>query len=203
MTGEGFRLLPDTPGRVMIPAVCLNMGCGNNIRKSDGWVKWVNLDKYPNEGVDVVLNLEDGLPGIEDETFDAIYAGHVFEHVKNWTQLMAECYRVLKPKGVLNIRVPDARSRSAIADPTHCNLFVNETWAHFDKDAEIGFDTLGMRKMGFTVQWNESIVHYRNSLDDGVPGNYYTEIVVDLEKSGKEYPWEKYATKKQIDQVAI
>ena len=184
-------------------AVAVNLGCGNSIRKSDDWVKWINLDMFDNEGVDVVQNLEHGLPCFEDESIDAIFASHVFEHVKTWTQLMAECYRVLKPKGFLNIKVPDARCRAAIADPTHCNLFVNETWGHFDRDSEIGFDTLGMRKMGFKGKWNESITHYRNGLDDGLPGNYFTEIVVDLEKIGDDYPWEKLATKKDVDQVAV
>jgi ubiquinone/menaquinone biosynthesis C-methylase UbiE len=184
-------------------AVCVNLGCGNNIRKSDAWVKWINLDRSAREGVDIVQDLEDGLPCFENESIDSIAASHVFEHVKNWTKLMAECYRVLKPKGILNIRVPDARCRAAIADPTHCNFFVNETFQHFDCDSDLGFDTLGMRQMGFKLKWNESIVHFRNTLDDGVPGNYYTEIVIDYEKQGPEYPWEKFATKKDIDQVAI
>lgn len=184
-------------------AVCLNIGCGNSLKQTDSWCKWINVDRVANEGVDVVQDLEHGLPGFEDESVDAIFASHVFEHIKTWTNLMAECYRVLKPKGILNIRVPDARCRAAIADPTHCNMFVNETWLHFDKDSQIGFDTLGMRKIGFRVKWNESIVHFRNGIDDGIPGNYFTEIVVDLEKEGPDYPWEKLATKKDIDQVAI
>jgi SAM-dependent methyltransferase len=184
-------------------AIALNMGCGNNIRKSDSWTVWINLDKYANEGVDIVQDLEQGLSTLEDESVDVILASHVLEHVKTWTNLMAECYRVLKPKGVLNIRVPHARCGAAIADPTHCNMFVNETFFHFDMDADLGFDTLGMRGMGFRVRWNESIIHYRNCIDDGMPGSYFTEIVVDLEKDGEAYPWEQLATKKEIDAVAV
>jgi SAM-dependent methyltransferase len=182
--------------------VCLNMGAGDAIHKSDASFKWINMDMYANEGVDIVQNLEEGLPTIENESIDLIVASHVFEHIKNWTYLMRECHRVLKPKGTLYIRVPEARCRAAIADPTHCNLFVNETWFHFDCDADIGFDTLGMRKIGFKLKWNEYLTHYRNEIDDGVPGNYFTELVVDLEKIGDDYPWEVILKPKKEEKVA-
>ena len=182
--------------------LCLNLGAGDAIKKSDILHNWVNLDMYPNEGVDIVHDLENGLSPIEDEVIDIIFASHVFEHIKNWTNLMKECYRVLKPKGVLYIRVPEARCRAAIADPTHCNLFVNETWMHFDHDSGIGFDTLGMRKLGFKVKWNEYLPHYRNMIDDGVPGNYFAELIVDLEKIGEPYPWESILEPKKDKQVA-
>lgn len=184
--------------------VCVNLGCGANIKESDRDIKWINLDMFENEGVDVVQNLEEGLPCFEDETIDLIFASHVFEHIKTWTNLVKECHRVLKPKGILYLRVPEARCRAAIADPTHCNLFVNETWMHFDSKAEIGFDTLNLKKdIGFRLKWNETLSHYRNPIDDGMPGNYFTEIVVDLEKVGEDYPWQEFATKEIVDQVAI
>lgn len=183
--------------------VAVNLGAGASIKKSTDRIKWVNLDMFDNEGIDVIQNLEEGLPCFENESVDVIFASHVLEHVKAWTYLMRECHRVLKPKGLLYLRVPERSCRAAIADPTHCNLFVNETWMHFHQGLEIGFDTLGMRQMGFQVKWNETINHYRNGIDDGVPGAYFREIVVDLEKTGEAFPWESVATKKTIDQVAI
>lgn len=183
--------------------IILNMGCGNSVKKSDYQIRWINLDMFQNPGVDVVANLEEGL-AFADESIDGIFACHVMEHVHIWTKLMAECHRVLKPKGYLNIRYPDDRCRASKADPTHCNHFVTETWTHFCNDMEIGFDTLGMRKqLAFKMAWNELITHYRNFFDDGVPGNYYTEGVVDLVKQGPEYPWEKFATKELPDVVTI
>lgn len=44
-----------------------------------------------------------------DNSFDAIYASHLFEHmyVDEVTRLLAECKRVLAPGGVVRIVVPD------------------------------------------------------------------------------------------------
>jgi predicted SAM-dependent methyltransferase len=184
--------------------VCVNLGCGANIKESNSSTKWINLDMFNNEGVDVVQNLEDGLPCFEDDSVDLIFASHVLEHIKEWINLMKECCRVLKPKGILYLRVPEARCRAAIADPTHCNLFVNETWFHFDSTAKIGFDTLGVKEdLGFRIKWNETIGHYRNVIDDGVPGGYFTELVIDLEKIGDDYPWQEFATKEVVDKVSV
>lgn len=145
----------------------------------------------PHEGVDLVANLENGLP-FADESVDLLHASHVMEHVRNFTQLMGECHRVLKPRGVLTLRVPDASCRAAIADPTHVHYFVPETWNHFDQEmvGQIGYDTLGMMGMGFIKKWCEVIKWRRNGIDDGRPGAFFTEIVVDYEKDGPLHEWE-------------
>lgn len=175
--------------------VCVNLGCGSSLKNTDELHEWINLDKFDNPGVDVVQNLEEGLPCFEDESIDLLYASHVFEHIRNWTQLMKECHRVLKPRGCLSILVPERRCRAAVADPTHVNMFTAETWFHFSKDANIGFDTLGMRDIGLILKWVQELAHYRNNVDDGVPGNYFTELVVDYEKEGELYPWEEVIQK--------
>lgn len=176
-------------------STCLNLGCGNAIRKTTESEKWINLDMFANEGVDVVADLENPLP-FEDESIDAILASHVLEHIRNWTGLMKECYRVLKPRGVMHIKVPEARCRAAYADPTHINFFVPETWLHFSQGTDIGFDTAsGLRT--WKLCWNEHVTHYRPGIDDGVPGNYFSELVVDLEKPGPEYDWEAVVRKVQ------
>jgi predicted SAM-dependent methyltransferase len=43
------------------------------------------------------------------ETFDAVYASHLLEHLylEEARRLLSECYRVLKPGGVLRMVVPD------------------------------------------------------------------------------------------------
>lgn len=38
--------------------------------------------------------------GLDDETFDAVTCTHIYEHVPDYRQLMAEIYRVLKKGGV-------------------------------------------------------------------------------------------------------
>jgi len=48
----------------------------------------------------------------KDNTFDAIYCNHVFEHLtpEDGTKLANELYRILKPNGICRIVVPDLES---------------------------------------------------------------------------------------------
>lgn len=80
----------------------LNIGCG-------AWSHpdWVNIDLL--EGVDIIShNISDGLP-FPDNMFNVVYHSHLLEHipVKNSLPFMKECFRVLKPGGVIRVLVPD------------------------------------------------------------------------------------------------
>ena len=82
----------------------LNIGCGRDIRPIEEG--WVNLDIREGGGVDVVHDL-DRLPlPFDDDSFDEVYASHVLEHVLRWENLLHDIYRIMKPGGVLTIRVP-------------------------------------------------------------------------------------------------
>jgi predicted SAM-dependent methyltransferase len=50
----------------------------------------------------------------DDNTFDFIFSEHFFEHLfmNEAFELLKECYRILKPHGVLRIVVPDADLRT-------------------------------------------------------------------------------------------
>ena len=67
---------------------------------------WTTVDI---EGADISHDLRRGLP-LEDETVDAIYTSHMFEHIpyKELIALIAECKRVLKKNGTLSVCVPNA-----------------------------------------------------------------------------------------------
>lgn len=182
-------------GYLDVRVACLNLGCGNSIKESDEDHFWVNLDMWPNKGVDKVHNLEHLPLPFADNTFDCILASHVLEHVKVWRDLLVDIYRILKPRGCLHIKVPEGRCRAAIADPTHVNFFVPESWLHWDRNTDLGFETLKTSSVGFNLKWNEVIQHHRVGIDDAIPGNYFTELVVDYEKSGPTYPWEFVANK--------
>lgn len=81
----------------------LNLGCGTKFHKD-----WTNID-FVKTGESVIAhNLLEGIP-FEAEQFDAVYHSHVLEHFsKNDAEkFIKECYRVLKPNGIIRIAVPD------------------------------------------------------------------------------------------------
>lgn len=83
----------------------LNLGCGDYFSKER---EWVNLDFVSSyEGV-IAHNLLQGIP-FEDNSFDLVYHSHVLEHFskEDGETLISECFRVLKPNGVLRIAIPD------------------------------------------------------------------------------------------------
>lgn len=47
---------------------------------------------------------------------------------------MDECYRILKPGGVMTVIVPSGQSVRGFQDPTHRRFFFQETFLYFSKD---------------------------------------------------------------------
>lgn len=81
----------------------LNIGCGNRYHKD-----WINVD-FHSTGENVIShNLLNGIP-FENERFSIVYHSHVIEHFskEDAPKFIAECYRVLKPNGIIRIAFPD------------------------------------------------------------------------------------------------
>lgn len=81
----------------------LNLGCGSRYH-----CDWVNID-FASRSPDVIEhNLLNGIP-FHDNEFDVVYHSHVLEHFskREGAAFLAECFRVLKPGGIIRIAVPD------------------------------------------------------------------------------------------------
>jgi predicted SAM-dependent methyltransferase len=83
--------------------VRLHLGCGGE-RKAG----WVNMDLL-GDPVDVAWNLANSLP-FDSGSVVAIFHEHLLEHLplEAGDSFMRECFRVLKPGGILRVGVPDA-----------------------------------------------------------------------------------------------
>lgn len=78
---------------------------------------YINCDLYPsgvvvpgaiepNKDVDMVFDLNDGLP-FDDGSVDEVITIQVLEHLKKPMTMLEEIYRVLKLGGVIDVMVPD------------------------------------------------------------------------------------------------
>ncbi len=79
----------------------LNFGCGKDYKEG-----FVNIDWDPLAKVDVSHNLNVFPYPLESSSFDEINAFHVMEHLDRPFDVMREFHRILKPGGVLHIKVP-------------------------------------------------------------------------------------------------
>lgn len=113
----------------------INLGCGR--KPLEGFI---NCDFYTLGHEDMTVDLNKPLP-FESSSANLIFSDNVFEHIKNYLELIRECHRVLKPEGRLAIRVPYFRSRHAYVDPTHINFFTLGSLDYFvkSKDAYNGY----------------------------------------------------------------
>lgn len=91
-----------------------DIGCGAT--KQVPWA--VGVDYVAQPGVDVVANVDEGLP-FATASLDHVFAVHILEHVRDMVAVMAELHRVLRPSGLLHVLCPHWRHVNAAADPTH------------------------------------------------------------------------------------
>lgn len=97
----------------------VNLGCGKVRIPGSLGVDRVLIDNY----VDVVHDL-DVLPyPFEDSSVDEIHLYHVLEHLREPLKKLEEIYRILRPGGILHMRVPHFSSMGAFTDITHIRPF--------------------------------------------------------------------------------
>jgi SAM-dependent methyltransferase len=87
----------------------LNLGCGKDVHPA-----FVNVDLVPAPGV-VAHDLRHGIP-FPDATFDLVYHATTLSHLRpaDALKLTRECYRVLKPGGVLRVVTEDLETMCRI-----------------------------------------------------------------------------------------
>ena len=85
---------------------CLNIGCGSRFHP-----EWTNIDANPNSPNVQAHDCHKGLP-FPDHSFDVVYHSHVLEHFAKTeaARFVQECFRVLKPGGIIRVAVPDLES---------------------------------------------------------------------------------------------
>jgi len=87
----------------------LNIGGqkGYKTLAKNGVKDWTIVDV--RKGADIIHDVHEGPMPIGDESVDAIYTSHTFEHIfpDKLTDVLKDCRRVLKPGGKIRIVVPN------------------------------------------------------------------------------------------------
>ena len=81
----------------------LNLGCGSRFNAD-----WTNVDFIRTDPAVIGCDLRKGIP-FSDGSFDVVYHSHLLEHLPTTVVpiFLSECYRVLRPGGVLRMAIPD------------------------------------------------------------------------------------------------
>jgi predicted SAM-dependent methyltransferase/GR25 family glycosyltransferase involved in LPS biosynthesis len=147
---------PQSPILQQVLKPRLNLGCGAQVHP-----EWTNVDIMPQHPGAFNHDLNKPLP-FADASFEVVYHSHVLEHLtkEQGKAFVAECYRVLKPGGILRVVVPDletiallypenldkAESGDGRASDRHKWMYDRRLLGRLL--AESGFDRVAIRKAG-------------------------------------------------------
>lgn len=98
----------------------IDLGCGLNKQLGA-----VGVDNVKLQGVDIVHDLKKFPYPFKKNSADKIYLYQVLEHFDPDRRLkvLREIHRILKPGGILDLRVPHVFSVGSFQDPTHRSFF--------------------------------------------------------------------------------
>jgi SAM-dependent methyltransferase len=138
----------------------VDLGCGTSKK-----LGYIGLDLMPFGEVDIVCNLEHGIP-VRNNVVTSVYSNQVLEHIENTVLIMQEIFRVCKPGARVTLRVPYYTSIGAFKDPTHKSFFTEETFKYFSSRQWDGFD------YGFEVNFQVERIDYTYLRPFGRLGNF-------------------------------
>ena len=107
--------------------VAVDLGCGQDKAKVEYFTehlkitpdKVIGVDIVKCAGVDKVHDLTKFPYPFKDNSVDAIFSSHFVEHLDGIERMkfFDECYRILKPGGVMRLMHPYYKSVRAVQDP--------------------------------------------------------------------------------------
>jgi len=121
----------------------LNIGCGNKFHKA-----WINIDMISYSPYVIQYNLLKGIP-YPDNYFEVIYHSQVLEHIpkEKAPEFIRECFRVLKPGGIMRVVVPDLQNIV-----TEYIKFLNQNLENPTEESEANYDWILLEMYDQTVR---------------------------------------------------
>ena len=152
----------------------LHIGCGKNILKG-----WLNSDYYPQSAEILHLDATQPFP-FKDAEFDYVFSEHMIEHITyaEGRHMLAECHRVLKPKGKLRITTPDLSFLIALYQNDKRSDLQNQyiKWSinQFIPNAPFSEDTFVINN--FMRDWEHKFIYDEKTLRYSLENAGFTEI---------------------------
>ena len=122
----------------------INLGAGSN--KLDGW-----------QNYDIDMDITKPLP-FEDNSVDFIMNEHVLEHItqQEGYNFMKECFRILKPKGVMRTATPSISKLHLLEDDNYRKFIKNHGWGDGNKGC--GLKSI-IFNFGHKCVYNEQMIY--------------------------------------------
>jgi hypothetical protein len=129
--------------------VWIDLGCGDGKQRG-----FVGIDRFALPGVDIVCDLERGIP-LAADSVDYLLASHSLEHLRDLPAAAAEIYRVCKDRAHVTIIAPYDATRLNAANPYHAQGWNEHTARFFTKDENALLDSAQFSFPGI-VAWGLS-----------------------------------------------
>jgi SAM-dependent methyltransferase len=155
-------------------AIRLNLGCGDDILP--GFVHH-DVRRHRPE-VDVAHDLRVLPWPWPDDCAEEIRLFDVLEHLPEVVPALDECWRLLRPGGVLHLRVPHYQHENTWLDPTHRRGFHLESFDYFDPDTRWG------SKCGFYTERKWRLLRRELTVDGNVAASLRPRKDVRLDEGG-------------------
>ena len=112
------------------------MGSGQDVKPG-----YVNADRVPLPGIDVVADFTHRPFPFRDDVFDEVFMSHVLEHLPDTIGTMEEVHRIAKPGATVVVKVPHYKHSNAFKDPTHVRFFTEGSFDYFGRDPRSYYTT--------------------------------------------------------------
>lgn len=153
-------------GTIKVPLkIAIDLGAGESRRAWDGY-KTYTTDYRKDSGADYIQPLP--VMNLPDDHYDLVASRHSFEHVGRWEQekLFAECFRICKPGGKLEVIVPNLEwaCQKVVAGEMDVNV-MNVLYGGQEADTEINSREANVHYFGYTKDVLRALVESAGFVD--------------------------------------
>ena len=133
----------------------LQIGCGPN--PLEGWLN-TDVSSTLRKGSPMFMDAGEPFP-IPDASFDYVYSEHLFEHLtyQQASNMLRECFRILKPNGVIRIATPDLKFLVDLYE--HPEKDINKVYIEFNAERSEMPSSPVFAVNYFHTSWGHKIVY--------------------------------------------